>query len=121
VSEKQELQHVLKTDFDPIFNFLVNEMDEYDELFAQLEAATKDKDEYIKQLENRILLLEERLKKHSPPAIKQTVTWSGPIRISPEEKKKLMGYYFKKLPYEELREQGLIKPNPNPLRRAGII
>ena len=96
-------------------------MDEYDELFAQLEAATKEKDEYIKQLENRILLLEERLKKHSPPAVKQTVTWSKPIRISPEEKKKLMGYYFKKLPYEELREQGLIKPNPNPLRRAGII
>jgi hypothetical protein len=37
-------------------------MDEYDYLFAQLEAATKEKDEYIKQLENRILLLEGRLK-----------------------------------------------------------
>lgn len=37
-------------------------MDECDELFADLEAIYKHKDDYIKQLENRILLLEERLK-----------------------------------------------------------
>lgn len=97
-------------------------MDECDELFADLEAIYKHKDDYIKQLENRILLLEERLKKSSPPAIQQTITWSGPIRISPEEKKKIMDeHYYKKLPYAELREHGLIKPKPNPLRKAGII
>ena len=75
-------------------------MDEYDEIFAGLEAIYKDKDDYIKQLENRILLLEERLKGDIPktPAIKQTITWSGPIRISPEEKKKIMNeHYFKKV------------------------
>jgi hypothetical protein len=97
-------------------------MDECDEIFANLEAIYKHKDDYIKQLENRILLLEERLKNPSPPAIKQTVTWTGPIRIPAEEKKKIMDeHYFKKLPYEQLREHGLIKPNPNPLRKAGII
>ena len=94
-------------------------MDEYDELFAGLEAIYKDKDDYIKQLENRILLLEERLKGVIPPAIKRTVTWTGPIRISPEEKKKIMDeHYFKKLPYEELREHGLIKPKPNKIKHA---
>lgn len=86
-------------------------MDEYDELFAGLEAIYKDKDDYIKQLEKRILLLEGRLKGVVPktPAIKQTITWSGPIRISSEEKKKIMDeHYFKKVPYEDRREQGLI-------------
>lgn len=120
---------------------MVNEMDEFNELFSEieaihgetdkcikkLEAENKRKDDYIKQLENRILLLEEWWKNQipGPPAIQQTITRSGPIRISPEVKKKIMDeHYFKKLPYEQLREYGLIKSKSieeNPLRKAGII
>jgi len=95
------------------FNELFSEIEaihgETDKCIKKLEAENKRKDDYIKQLENRILLLEERLKKSSPPAIQQTITWK---------------HYYKKLSYEELREQGLIKPKSieeNPLRKAGII
>ena len=112
-------------DYNELFSELEAIHGKKDEYIKKLEAETKKKDEYIKQLENRILLLEERLKGDIPktPAIKQTKTWSGPIRISPEEKKKIMNeeHYFKKLSYEELREHGLIEPKPNPLRKAGII
>jgi len=111
------------------FNELFSEIEaihgETDKCIKKLEAENKRKDEYIKQLEHRILLLEECLKKSSPPAIRQTISRSGPIRISHEVKKKIMDeHYFKKLPYEELREYGLIKPKSieeNPLRKAGII
>jgi hypothetical protein len=81
----------------------------------ELEEATKGKDDYIKQYENRILLLEGRLKTPNVPVIEQKKQQyekrvllleerlNGHIPlVSFEEKKRIMReYYFKEVPCEQ--------------------
>jgi hypothetical protein len=90
-------------EWEKTFSLLDSSHAKKDEYIKRLEAATKEKDAYINQLENQILLLEAPPKEvtHKKPAVKQ-ISWTKPSQMSPEEKKRIMDkYYFTNIPLKK--------------------